>query len=195
MSDECEYDEIIIPQNDIVFNEEFVVDGDNESLSSFGWHNELGETIPFNVDTMGWYEDVRSQDSIIGFILSKKFKTEIKVVMRRAIPHPTDIIKYQLLISKGENPGDYPFRYERFEIRVSDGTYYTHILAGSVDYSNDNFLQFEIDNDLNDKISNIGSAIRKQYFINGNTQIRFIKKIILDYDKIESIEPIIHKCY
>lgn len=194
MSCDDEYIDILTQQNDIVYNEEYVVDGDIDSLSTLGWFNERGESIPYNIDTMGWYEDVRSQDSIIGFILSKKYKSKVKIVMRRAIPHPSDIVKFQLMKTKGENPGEYPFRYERYEIRTSEGNVFTHILSGSVDYSNDNFLQFEIDNDLNDKIADLGSAIRKQYFLNDETPIRFIKKIILDYNKIESIEPIIHKC-
>jgi len=185
------YEDILTEQNDILNNPEYIIDSDSSTITSFGWHDESGETIPFSVDTMGWYEDLRTQDSIIGFILSKISNTDIKVVMRRAIPHPSDMIKINTLIHNGINPGEYPIRYERYEIKTSHKIY-THIIHGSVDYSNDNILQFDIDDDLNDKIMNLGSTIRRIFISEDDRRISFYKRIILSYNSIVSIEPIIH---
>lgn len=188
--DDLDYNDPILPQTDIVNNPEFVIDATDSTMTTFGWHDDNGESIPYSIDTMGWYEDLRTQDSIIGFILSKKCKSEIKVVMRRALPHPSDMIRINTLAHNGSNPGEYVLRYERFEIKT-DFKVYSHIISGTVDYSSDYVLQFEIDDDLNDKITNLGSTIRQEYF-KDDVMYSFRKKIILAYDAIISIEPIIH---
>ncbi len=188
--DDLGYDDPMLDQTDIVNNPELVIDADSSTITTLGWHDANGESIPYSIDTMGWYEDLRTQDSIIGFILSKKCKNEIKVVMRRALPHPSDMIKINTLAHTGMNPGDYILRYERFEIKT-EYKVYSHIIHGTVDYSSDYFLQFEIDDDLNDKIMNLGSTIRQVYKKDDMTY-SFRKRIIIDYDAIVSIEPIIH---
>lgn len=187
-----DYQNPIVEQTDIVNNPELVTDSGNDCLNSLGWHNDDGESIPYNIDNLGWYEDIRTQDSIIGFILSKKFNTDIKVIMRKAIPNPTDLINIKQILEENLPIGSHPFLYERFEIR-SDDRVYSHIVAGTVDYSSDYFLQFEIDDDMNNSIHNLGSSIRKIYRVNPETRIIFRKKIILDYNLISSIESVIHK--
>jgi hypothetical protein len=122
--------------------------------------------------------------------LSKKCKGEIKVVMRRALPNPSDIVRINSLAYNGLNTADYVMIYEKFEIKTNFKVY-SHIISGSVDYSNDNFVQFYTDDDLNDNITNLGSTIRKVYNI-GDKQYSCFKRILLSYDAIVSIEPIIH---
>ena len=108
------------------------------------------------------------------------------------IPTSIHIIYVQSLQSQGLHIGEFPLKYERYEIRLRDGRVYSHIVYESVDYSNDNFLKFTIDDDMNDYISHLGSPIRKVYLYDEN-QYTFRKNIVIDYKAIASIEFIFHK--
>jgi len=185
------YDDPITQQNDIYYHPDFVVDGGNDSISSLGWHGDDAETVPYAVDTGGWYEDIRTQDSLIGFIMSKKFGSDIQIIMRKALPSASDMITFQKSKDNDEDTGENPFRYERYEIRTIDKVY-THIMYGSVNYSNDNFLEFDIDNDLNDKVVTMGGFIKKIYELDKLHTYTFLKRIILPYKSIISIEVIVH---
>lgn len=172
-----------------IISERLVLDSSSATLSSFGWSNELGLTDPFAVDNNGWYEDLSTYDSIIGVILSKKFKKNTVVFMGRALPHPADIYEYAMNIKRGNDPNSYVFKYERFEI-ITPGKVYSHILVETVNYSNDNFILFDTNTDIPDTVSSVVRTENR--YIHNIGKVNIIRRICLSYDKILSIEPIIH---
>jgi hypothetical protein len=128
---------------------------------------------------------------IMNSILSIKFGTTISLTPETSLLlHPTDLIGLSNYMKS--NPGktlvDYlPLvKYEDFEIR-SDNKVYSHILKGTIDTTNQFFLQFETDTDLNTSTMVLGAPSAKSVTQNGvKGEVR--RRVIIDYKSIDSIE-------
>lgn len=124
--------------------------------------------------------------SLINAILSKVHNTTINLPDKEIVPHPHDAIQIRNLIQKDKDVSSYEKRYEPFELR-SNTMFYTHICRNSVDVSNDNFLEFDTDININNSIMIAGASTNTKFIYNDQPGI-IKRRIILPYRSIASLE-------
>ena len=104
--------------------------------------------------------------------------------------HPADL--HEMGVRLKNDPtydlSTYEPMYEPFEIRSGSERTFANIVAGSLDMSNDQYMTFEVDLDLNESIVTYGSSRGRTYENGkgGNSQLRRV--VTLQYMWVISIE-------
>jgi len=137
---------------------------------------------------------------IITAIQTKKFgkvpnsPLNATVINPKILPSAFDLRESNLWAANNPTKSitEYVERYEPFEFRLTDGRPFAHILKGSIDYSDDNFLRFKTDTDTNDSIMVLG-APKRVYPMKNSTDTLFtdyiiVRTVAVAYNALDAIE-------
>lgn len=109
------------------------------------------------------------------------------------LPSARDMRQKQIWMEGGNTPQSYVEKYEPFEIRLIDGRAYSQILKGTCNVVDPNVMTFETDVDTNDSITILGAAIGTVHQGASGVKYRIVRKVIVYFEKIESVEYCIYK--
>lgn len=125
---------------------------------------------------------------INGIIQKKSNVNSFLPVSTVLMNHPSDVVGMQNHLNIGGTPATYVYKYESFEIMCKNRVY-SHILKGSVDYSDNKILIFETDMDVDSGSVVYGAGTSSKKIYSFGTQTGTIRRaVLLDYTQIDSIE-------
>jgi len=103
------------------------------------------------------------------------------------LPHQSDLGSSVAFVKNGGNIVDYVEKYERFNLRTEDQSFFSNIVKDSIDLSVDGLMIFDLDHDVGNSIMVSGSPIRN---INnyGDDKGHFIRRIYLNIYKVMAVE-------